>query len=79
VWRISEVIFMKTYRGIVQGKTIILRRKPDLPDGTEALVTLRTLNTNDLREVIKQQLEFLEKAPEAGKVLIKRREEIYER
>jgi hypothetical protein len=70
---------MKTYRGIVQGKTIILQRKPDLPDGVEALVTLKPLTTNGLRKVIKQQLEFLEKAPEAGKMLIKRREEIYER
>ena len=70
---------MKAYRGIIRGKTIVLRNKPDLPDGAEALVTLQPLDTNDFGEIVKRQLEFLEEAPRAGKILIKRREEIYER
>lgn len=70
---------MKAYRGVIRGKTIILRNKPDLPDGAEALVTLQPLDTNDVGEIVKQQLEFLEEAPRAGRILIKRREEIYER
>lgn len=28
-----------TYRGIVKGNTIILEKEPELPDGTEVLVT----------------------------------------
>lgn len=70
---------MKPCRGVIQGKTIILDKRPDLPDGTEALVTLRPLDTKDLGEIVKQQLELLEQAPQVGKILIKSREEIYER
>jgi hypothetical protein len=75
----EEVIFMKPYRGVIQGKTIILERKPDLPDGGEALVTLMPLDTKDSEEIVQQQLKFLEEATRIGRILIKSREEIYER
>ena len=71
---------MKTYRGIVKGNTIVLDEKPDLPDECQALIEIKPLDQAARDEEIAQrQIELMKKAPRVGKLLYKKREELYER
>lgn len=70
---------MKVYRGIVKGNTIVLEEKPDLPDGCPALVEIRPLDQARDEEIARRHIELLRKAPRVGKLLYKKREELYER
>lgn len=71
---------MKTYKGIVKGNTIVLDEKPDLPDECPALVEIKPLDQAARDEEIAQrQIELMRKAPRVGKLLYKKREELYER
>jgi len=70
---------MKVYRGIVKGNTIILEEKPDLPDECPALVEIKPLDRARDAEIARQQIELLHKAPRVGKLLYRKREELYER
>lgn len=70
---------MKVYKGIVKGNTIILEEKPDLPEDCRALVEIKPLDQARDEEISRQQIELLRKAPKVGKLLYKKREDLYER
>lgn len=70
---------MKTYRGIVKGNTILLEEKPDLPDECPALVEIKPLDRARDKEIARQHIELLRKAPKVGRLLYKKRDELYER
>lgn len=70
---------MKTYRGVVKGNTVILEESPGLPDECPALVEIKPLDQAREEEITRQQLELLHNAPRVGKMLYKKREELYER
>lgn len=71
---------MKTHRGVVKGNTIVLDEKPDLPDECPALVEIKPLNqaARD-KETARRQIELMRTAPRVGKLLYKKREDLYER
>ncbi len=70
---------MKVYRGIVKGNTVILEETPDLPDETPALVEIRPLPQEQEEEMVARHLALLRNAPKVGRLLYKKREELYER
>jgi hypothetical protein len=70
---------MKTYKGIIKGNTIILDETPDLPRETEAIVSIKVIDSIREEEIIKKQLEQLRNPHHGGKLLYKRREELYDR
>jgi len=70
---------MKVYRGIVRGNTIVLDEKPNLPDECPALIEIKPLDRTRDEEIARQQIGLLRKAPRVGKLLYKKREELYER
>lgn len=72
-------IEMRVYKGIVKGNTILLEEKPDLPDECEALVQIKPLDRARDEEIARRHIELLRKAPKVGKLLYKKREELYER
>ena len=72
-------IVMKVYKGIVKGNTVILEEKPDLPDECPALVEIKPLDQARDEEISRRQIELLRKAPRVGKLLYKKREELYDR
>ena len=71
---------MKTYKGIVKGNTIVLDETPDLPDECQALVEIRPLDqaARD-EEIARRQIELLKNPHKGGKLLYRRREELYDR
>jgi len=70
---------MKAYRGIVKGNTVILEEKPDLPDECQALMEIKPLDRARDDEIARRHIEILRKAPKVGKLLYKKRDEIYGR
>lgn len=70
---------MKVYKGIVKGNTVVLEEKPAIPDGCPALVEIKPLDQARDEEIARRQIELLRKAPRVGKLLYKKREELYER
>lgn len=70
---------MRLYKGIVKGNTIVLEEKPELPENCPALVEIKPLDRTRDEEIARQQLELLHNAPRVGKLLYKKREELYER
>lgn len=69
----------KTYKGIIEGNVIRLQESVDLPEGTEALVSISPFKKEKEREIQKRELELLEKGFDMGKVLYVKREELYDR
>ncbi len=71
---------MKTYKGVVKGNTIVLDEKPDLPDECQALVEIMPLDqaARD-EEITRRQHELLKHPHKGGKLLYRRREELYDR
>lgn len=69
---------MKTYRGIVKGNTVILEEKPDVEEGSEALVLVKA-SEDEEKEIIQRQKAMLEKGFEMGKLLYKDRGELHGR
>ena len=69
---------MKVYRGIVKGNTVILEEKPDVEEGSEALVLVKASEDED-KEIIRRQKAMLEKGFEMGKLLYKDRGELHGR
>lgn len=69
---------IKTCRGIVKGKTIVLEEDTGLPKGIKAQVLIKPIKPN-LEKIIKEQLKLLNKAPKVGRLLYRNREELYER
>jgi hypothetical protein len=70
---------MKLYKGIVKGNTVILEEKPDLPDETRALVEIKPLDQARDEEIARYQLQLLKNPHKGGKLLYRRREELYDR
>ena len=70
---------MRTYKGVVNGTTIKLKEDPGLPRDSEALVLLKPVTKGTQDEIAKRQLELLNQGLDMGRVLIRSREEIYER
>ncbi len=69
---------MKTYRGIVKGSTVVLEEKPDVEDGTEALVLIKA-SEDEEQEIIQRQKAMLKKGFSMGKLLYKKRGELHGR
>jgi hypothetical protein len=69
---------MKTYKGIVKGNTVVLKEKPDVEDGTEALVLVKATEEEE-QEIVRRQKALLEKGFAMGKLRYKKREELHER
>ena len=70
---------MKVYRGIVKGNTILLEEKPDLPDECPALVEIKPLDRSRDEEIARQHIELLKNPHNGGRLLYKKRDELYER
>ena len=70
---------MKVYKGIVKGNTILLEEKPDLPDGCAALVEIKPVDEARDLEIAQRHIALLKKAPRVGRLLCKKREDIYDR
>ena len=69
---------MKTYRGIVKGKTVILEEKPDGEDGSEALVLVKG-SEDEEKEIDRGQKAMREKGFAMGRLLYKDRGELHGR
>jgi hypothetical protein len=70
---------MKTYKGIVKGNTVSLEEAPDLPENCPALVEITPLDRARDEEIARQQIELLKNPHKGGKLLYRRREELYDR
>jgi len=70
---------MKVYHGIVKGKTIVLDEQPDLPEDCAALLEIRPLDRTRDEEIARQQVALLRQAPRVGRLLYRKREELYAR
>lgn len=69
----------KMYKGTVEGNVIHLERQSDLPAGTHALVTLKTVSMEHQEDIQSRQLRLLEKGFNLGKKLYATREDLYAR
>jgi hypothetical protein len=70
---------MKIYHGVVKGNTIVLEEKPELPENCPALVEIKPLDRTRDEEIARRQIEMLKKPHRGGKLLYRRREELYDR
>ena len=70
---------MKIYKGIVKGNTVVLEEKPDLPDECPALVEIKPLGEVQDEEIVRRQIGLLRNPHKGGKLLYRRREELYDR
>jgi hypothetical protein len=76
----GEVIAVKKiYKGTVEGSVIHLERKSDLPAGTHALVTLKTVDEDRQEDIQNRQLKLLDKGFNLGNKLSEKREDLYAR
>jgi hypothetical protein len=69
----------RTYKGTVEGSVIHLERKSDLPAGTHALVTLKTVDEDRQEDIQNRQLKLLDKGFNLGNKLYGKREDLYAR
>ena len=70
---------MKLYKGIVKGNTVILEENTDLPDECPALVEIKPLDRTRDEEIARRQIALLKNPHKGGKLLYRRREELYDR
>jgi hypothetical protein len=70
---------MKLYKGIVKGNSVILEEKPDLPDETPVLVEIKPIDQAREEEIVRRQIALLKNPHKGGKLLYRRREELYDR
>lgn len=69
----------KVYKGVIEDNTIRFDEKIEFPFGTQAFVTLRTINNEEQEEIKNRQLNLLDKGFYLGKKLYLKREDLYER
>lgn len=69
----------KVFKGIVEDNIIRLEGKVDLPSGTKALVTLKTIVKEEQEEIKDRQLKLLDKGFYLGKKLYSIRNDLYAR
>ncbi len=67
----------KIYKGIVEGNVIRLEESVELPVGTQALITLKTMKNEKQEEIKNRQLKLLDKGFYLGKKLYSKREDLY--
>ena len=69
----------RMYKGIVESDNIIrLKEGVDLPEGTEALISISLFKKEKEREIMERELSFLEKGFDMRKILYVKREELYD-
>ncbi len=69
----------KNYHGIVDGNIIRLKENLDVPNGTQALVKLKTMNKEKQEEIKKRQLKLLQKGFSLGEKLYINRQDLHVR
>lgn len=69
----------KIYKGTVEGDVIHLKESIDLPMGTHAIITLKTINKEKQEDIKNRQLKLLDKGFNLGKKLYTKREDLYAR
>ena len=69
----------KNYHGIVDGNIIRLKENLDVPNGTQALVKLKTMNKEKQEEIKKRQLKLLQKGFFLGEKLYINRQDLHVR
>ncbi len=69
----------KVFKGVIEDNTIRFDEKIGLPTGTQAFVTLKTINNVEQEEIKNRQLNLLDKGFYLGKKLYLRRKDLYER
>lgn len=69
----------KVYKGIIEGNVIRLKEKIDLPSGSQAIITLKTMNKEEQRKIKDRQMKLLDKGFYLGKKLYSKREDLYAR
>lgn len=69
---------MRAYTGVVKDKKVYFEGDANIKDGTEVLVLLKSHLDND-EEIIKRQLQILDKGYKMGKIAYSSREELHER
>ena len=69
----------KNYHGIVDGNIIRLKENLDVPNGTQALVKLKTMNKEKQEEIKKRQLKLLQKGFSLGEKLYINRQDLHGR
>ncbi|MCH7756030.1 hypothetical protein IH970_13035 [candidate division KSB1 bacterium] len=69
----------KNYHGIVDGNIIRLKENLDVPNGTQALVKLKTMNKEKQEEIKKRQLKLLQKGFSLGGKLYTNRQDLHVR
>ncbi|OGL45302.1 MAG: hypothetical protein A2W05_08650 [Candidatus Schekmanbacteria bacterium RBG_16_38_10] len=67
----------KLYRAVVEGNILKLFENIGLPKGTEALITLSPIKKKKEEDTQQREIKFLEQGFDMGKLLYKKREEIY--
>lgn len=68
---------MKLLKGIVKDKKILLNEKPDVPENSKAIVLLYPAHNE--KNLLKRQLEILNKGFPMGGIQYKNRKELHER
>lgn len=71
------MLLKKVYSGIIDGDIIRLKEKINLPIGTQAIVTLKTMNKEVQEEIKDRQLKLLDEGFNLGKKLYSTREDLY--
>jgi hypothetical protein len=69
----------KIYKGIIEGNLIRLKENIDLPMGSEAIITLKSIDKEERQEIVNRQMALLEKGFHLGKKLYTRRDDLYVR
>ena len=69
----------KNYHGVVDGNIIRLKENLDVPNGTQALVKLKTMNKEKQEEIKKRQLKLLQKGFSLGGKLYIIRQDLHVR
>ncbi|NOZ70076.1 MAG: hypothetical protein GXP46_12740 [Deferribacteres bacterium] len=67
----------KIYKGIVERDIIRLNEKTGLPLGTQAIVTLKTMNGEEQDAIKERQIKLLKKGFYLGKKFYSKREDLY--
>jgi hypothetical protein len=69
----------KIYKGTVEGDVIHLKENIDLPMGTHAIITLKTIGKEKQEDIKNRQLKLLDKGFNLGRKLYIKREDLYAR
>ena len=69
----------KNYHGVVDGNIIRLKENLDVPNGTQALVKLKTMKKEKQEEIKKRQLKLLQKGFSLGEKLYINRQDLHVR